>query len=83
MCTSDVIINEIELTDKALRQTAKIINAADADRWDADPLAAGFEAIAVGYGLRHPDDAENVARQFEAYDSLHAWCRLDVAGVVP
>ena len=43
------------------------------------PLAAGLEAIAVGYSLRHPDDLENLERQFEVYDALYAWCRLDVA----
>jgi hypothetical protein len=43
------------------------------------PLAAGLEAIAVGYGLRFPDNREYVKRQFEVYDALYAWCRLDVA----
>ncbi len=46
---------------------------------DADPLAAGFEAIAVGYSLRFPDDLENFERQFEVYDALYAWCGLDAA----
>ncbi|MFC1836091.1 chromate resistance protein ChrB domain-containing protein [Thermodesulfobacteriota bacterium] len=78
LCTFDVIIDEYELTDKALLRMAKIINAADTDRLDADPLAAGFEAIAVGYSLRYPNDFENIERQFEVYDSLYAWCRLDV-----
>jgi hypothetical protein len=80
LCTFDVIIEEYELTDKALLRMAQVINAADTDRLDADPLAAGFEAIAVGYGLRYPDDRENIQRQFEVYDALYAWCRLDVAG---
>jgi hypothetical protein len=80
LCTFDVIIQEYGLTDKALLRMARIINAADTDRLEADPLAAGFEAIAVGYGLRFPDDRENIARQFEVYDALYAWCRLDVAG---
>jgi hypothetical protein len=56
-----------------------IINAADTDRLDADPLAAGFEAIAVGYSIRFPEDHANIQRQFEVYDALYAWCRLDVA----
>jgi len=79
MCTFDVIIKDYELTDKALRRMAKIINAADTDRLKDDPLAAGFEAIAVGYSLRYPDDLENIERQFDVYDALYAWCRLDVA----
>ncbi len=81
LCTFDVIIEDYELTDKALLRMAKIINAADTNRLDADPLAAGFEAIAVGYSLRFPDDMENIERQFEVYDALYAWCRLDVAGI--
>ncbi len=78
-CTFDAIIEDYELTDKALLRMAKIINAADTDNLEADPLAAGFEAIAVGYSLRFPDDLENIDRQFEVYDALYAWCRLDVA----
>jgi hypothetical protein len=80
LCTFDVIIKEYGLTDKALLRMARVINAADTDRLDADPLAAGFEAIAVGYSLRYPDDLENIEHQFEVYDALYAWCRLDVAG---
>lgn len=78
-CTFEVIIQDYRLTDKALLRMAKIINAADTDRLEADPLAAGLEAIAVGYSLRYPDDHENIERQFEVYDALYAWCRLDVA----
>jgi hypothetical protein len=79
LCTFDVIIQNYELTDKALLRMAKVINAADTNRLDTDPLATGFEAIAVGYSLRYPDDLANIERQFEVYDALYAWCRLDVA----
>jgi hypothetical protein len=78
LCTFDVIIRKFGLTDPALLRMAKVINAADTDRLDRDPLAAGLEAIAVGYGLRFPNDPENLKRQFEVYDALYAWCRLDV-----
>ncbi len=59
---------------------AKIVHAADvcADI-DGEPLARGLEAIASGYSLRFPEDMENLERQMEVYDSLYAWCRLDVA----
>jgi hypothetical protein len=80
LCTFDVLIEEYSLKDPALLRMARIVNAADTDRFAADPLAAGLEAIAVGYSLRHPDDLENLGRQFEVYDALYAWCRLDVAG---
>ena len=74
----DNIIKKYSLTDPALLRMARIINAAGTDRFENDPLAAGFEAIAEGYRLRFPDDLENLGRQFEVYDALYAWCRLDV-----
>jgi hypothetical protein len=79
LCTFSVMINRYGLTDPALLRMAKIVNAADTDRLELDPLAAGLEAVAVGYGLRFPDDHENLERQFEVYDALYAWCRVDVA----
>ncbi|MBI4774716.1 MAG: chromate resistance protein [Deltaproteobacteria bacterium] len=78
-CTFDAIIEDYQLTDTALLRMAKVINAADTGRLGADPLAAGFEAIAVGYSLRFPNDLENIEKQFEVYDALYTWCRLDVA----
>jgi hypothetical protein len=77
-CSFEAIIEKYGLTDKALLRLAKIIHAADTDQLDADPLAAGLEAIAVGYSLRYPNDHENLSHQFEVYDALYAWCRLEV-----
>jgi hypothetical protein len=79
-CSFESIILKYELKDPALLRMAKIVHAADvAPDIDKDPVARGLEAIAVGYGLRYPDDEENLPRQFEVYDSLYAWCRLQVA----
>jgi hypothetical protein len=59
---------------------AKIVHAADvAQDIDSDPIARGLEAIASGFSVRYPDDEENLAHQFEVYDALYAWCRLQVA----
>ena len=80
LCTFDVLIHEYELQDKGLLRLAKIVNAADTNNLQNDEIAAGLEAIAVGFGLRFPDDFENLKRQFEVYDALYAWCRLKVAG---
>lgn len=80
LCTFDAIIQKYDLNDKALLRMAKIVNAADTNRLDQDPIAAGLEAIAVGYGVRFPKDQENLEHQFEVYDALYAWCRLQVAG---
>ncbi len=79
-CSFETIIEHYRLTDPALLRLARIVHSADvhADR-GADPIAPGLEAIAVGYSLRFPDDLENLERQFEVYDALYAWCRLQVA----
>jgi hypothetical protein len=79
LCSFDVIIRKYRLTDPALLRLARIVNAADTDRFERDAVAAGLEAIAVGYSLRFPDDLENLERQFAVYDALYAWCRLDTA----
>ena len=80
LCTFSVLVQEYNLTDKALQKLAAIVNAADTNSLDKEPLAAGLEAIAVGFSVRYPDDFANLERQFEVYDSLYAWCRLDAAG---
>lgn len=79
-CSFESIIQKYELKDRALLRLAEIVHSADVmpDR-DKDPIAAGLEAIAVGYSLRYPDDDENLAHQFQVYDALYAWCRLQVA----
>ncbi|MBF0628528.1 MAG: chromate resistance protein [Magnetococcales bacterium] len=79
LCTFDVLIKAYQLTDKPLLRMARVVNGADTHRYDQDPLARGLEALATGYGLRFPDDRENIQKQFELYDALYAWCALEVA----
>ncbi len=79
-CSFESILLKYELKDPALLRMAQIIHAADvAEDLDRDPIARGLEAIAAGYGLRFPDDRENLARQLDVYDALYVWCRLQVA----
>ena len=75
-CSFEAIIEKYGLKDKALLKLAHIVHCADTDALAENPVAAGLEAIAVGYSLRFPDDHENLARQFEVYDALYAWCRV-------
>ena len=80
-CSFESIMLKYDLRDAALMRLARIVHAADvAEDIDKDPMARGLEAIATGYGLRFPDDEENLDHQFEMYDALYAWCRLEVAG---
>ena len=79
-CSFESIILKYGLKEPGLLRLAKIVHAADiAEDIDTDPIARGLEAIASGYSLRYPNDLENLDAQFEVYDALYAWCRLDVA----
>jgi hypothetical protein len=79
-CSFESILLKYDLQDPALERLARIIHAADVARdIDTDPIGRGLEAIATGFSLRYPDDMENLALQFEVYDALYAWCRLQVA----
>ncbi|TAK12786.1 MAG: chromate resistance protein [Anaerolineae bacterium] len=79
-CSFETIIEKYGLEEPGLLRLAKIVHAADiAEDLHADPVAPGLEAIASGFSLILPDDAENLDAQFIVYDALYAWCRLDVA----
>lgn len=79
-CSFESLLLKYDLKEPGLVRLAQIVHAADvAEDIDQDPIARGLEAIASGYSLRYPDDMENLAHQFEVYDGLYAWCRLQVA----
>jgi hypothetical protein len=79
-CSFESIILKYGLKEPGLLRLAKIVHGADvSEDIDNDPLARGLEAIASGFSLRFPEDEVNLAHQFDVYDALYAWCRLDVA----
>ncbi len=79
-CSFESIVLKYGLTEPGLLRLAKIVHAADvAEDIHSDPIAPGLEAIASGFSLLYPDDEENLSAQFEVYDALYAWCRLQVA----
>ncbi|MEW6401131.1 MAG: chromate resistance protein ChrB domain-containing protein [Chloroflexota bacterium] len=79
-CSFEAIILKYGLKEPGLLRLARIVHAADvAEDIDKDPIARGLEAIATGYSLRFPEDIENLEHQFEIYDALYAWCRLEAA----
>jgi hypothetical protein len=79
-CSFESIIAKYELKEPGLLRLAKIVHGADvSEDIDSDPIARGLEAIASGFSLRFPDDMENLEHQFDVYDALYAWCRMDVA----
>ena len=79
-CSFESIITKYGLKEPGLLRLAQIVHSADVEKdIDKDPIARGLEAIASGYSLRFPEDLENIEHQFEVYDGLYAWCRLQVA----
>lgn len=77
-CSFESIMLKYDLKEPGLVRLAKIVHAADVEEEiDKDPIARGLEAIATGFSLRFPEDEDNLTRQFEVYDSLYAWCRLE------
>ena len=78
-CSFESILFKYDLKEPGLLRLAQIVHAADvSEDIDKDPIARGLEAIAAGYSLRYPEDMENLQHQFEVYDALYAWCRLQV-----
>ena len=79
-CSFESILLKYELKEAGLVRLAQIVHAADvSEDIDKDPIARGLEAIASGFSIRYPNDEENLMNQFEVYDALYAWCRLEVA----
>lgn len=79
-CSFESIIKKYELKEPGLLYLAEIVHSADvSEDLDKEPVARGLEAIASGFSLRFPEDEENLEHQFDVYDALYAWCRLQVA----
>lgn len=79
-CSFESIIKKYDLKEPGLLRLAQIVHSADvSEDIDKDPVARGLEAIATGFSLRYPRDEDNLSFQFEVYDALYAWCRLQVA----
>ncbi len=79
-CSFESIMLKYDLKEPGLVRLAQIVHSADvAEDIDKEPIARGLEAIASGYSLRFPEDVENLEHQFDVYDALYAWCRLQVA----
>lgn len=79
-CSFESILLKYDLKEPGLVRLGQIVHSADvAEDIDKEPIARGLEAIASGFSLRYPEDLQNIQQQFEVYDALYAWCRLQVA----
>jgi hypothetical protein len=75
LCSFDAILAKYALPDPALQQLAAIVRAADTDRLDLAPQAAGLLAISLGLSANFSDDHAMLAHGMVVYDALYSWCR--------
>jgi hypothetical protein len=79
-CSFDAFLDKYKLDDPALRALALIVRGADTEARQLTPESPGLYALATGFQALAKDDYENMAKQFPAYDALHAYCRGKAAG---
>lgn len=75
MCSFDTMLDEFGLRTEALDRVASVIRAADTNRHDLHPAAAGLLAISVGLSRQYRDDNEMLKAGMAIYDALYRWAR--------
>ncbi len=74
-CTFDTMLDELQLHSPALDRLATVIRAADTNRHDVAPEAAGLLAVSVGLSRQYRDDHQNLEAGLHLYDALYRWAR--------
>ena len=74
-CTFDTMIEVFGLRTEALARLARMVRAADTDRHDLAPEAAGLLAISVGLSRAHRCDLAQLDAGTILYDALYRWAR--------
>jgi hypothetical protein len=77
-CSFDAIVEKYKIADPGVLELAKIVRAADTDKLDTVPEAAGLEAIMTGIGITAKDDYETIEKAGTAYDALYNNCKLRI-----
>ena len=84
LCTFEVLVEEYEIADPAVRLMARIVHGADvSDDRDATPQSRGLLAIAEGFHLLALPDHRQLELCLPVYDALYAWCKEEVAEAQP
>jgi rhodanese-related sulfurtransferase len=74
-CSFDAMIEDFALSTPALDRLALVVRAADTDRHDLAPQAAGLLAVSVGLSRMHRDDLAQLEAGMGLYDALYRWAR--------
>ena len=75
LCTFDVMLSEFGLSSGPLERLATIVRAADTDRLDLIPEAAGLLAVSLGLSRMYADDLGQLDAGMLIYDAMYRWCR--------
>jgi rhodanese-related sulfurtransferase len=74
-CSFDAVLDDFALHTPALDRLALVVRAADTDRHDLAPQAAGLLALSVGLSRQHRDDLEQLEAAMPLYDAFYRWAR--------
>jgi len=74
-CTFDTMLTRFGLETEALLRLATVVRAADTNRFDLAPQAAGLLAVSVGFSRMYKDDTAQLAAGLGVYDALYRWAR--------
>jgi rhodanese-related sulfurtransferase len=74
-CTFDTLLDDFGLHTPAMDRLALVIRAADTDRHDIAPQAAGLLALSVGLSRQYRDDLDQLKAGMAMYDALYRWAR--------
>jgi rhodanese-related sulfurtransferase len=74
-CTFDAMLDDFQLHTEPLDRMAVVIRAADTDRHELSPQAAGLLALSVGLSRMYRDDLQQLEAGIALYDALYRWAR--------
>lgn len=74
-CSFDALLDDFQLHTDPLDRMATVIRAADTDRHDMSPQAAGLLALSVGLSRMFRDDLQQLEAGIALYDALYRWAR--------
>jgi rhodanese-related sulfurtransferase len=74
-CSFDALLDDFNLHCEPLDRMAAVIRAADTDRHDLAPQAAGLLALSVGLSRMYRDDLAQLEAGIALYDALYRWAR--------
>ena len=75
-CTFEAILEDYNLTDRALQKLGLIVRTADVKGQEhVAPEGLGLRALAEGFAQMGISDQERLARQFPVYDALYEYAQ--------